>query len=113
MAVPQLEELELLHSRICQAVGDPKRIQILYALYDEPLHVSALAEVLNSPQPTISRHLALLRDKGLVTTRREGAAVIYSLTDPRIVEVLNLMRQILRDSLERQSDYLNNTGVDS
>jgi DNA-binding transcriptional ArsR family regulator len=58
-----LEELKLLHRNICQALGDPKRIQILYALHEQPSNVSALAEMLDTLQPTISRHLAVLRQR--------------------------------------------------
>ncbi len=106
MALPQLEELNLLHANICQALGDPKRIQILYALSEESRHVSALAELLDIPQPTVSRHLAILRQRALVISERNGPVVVYRLADPRIIEVLDTMRQVLRDSLERQSSYL-------
>ncbi|NDJ52174.1 MAG: winged helix-turn-helix transcriptional regulator [Chloroflexi bacterium] len=104
--IPQLDELNLLHSNICQAVGDPKRIQILYALYAQPQHVSALARELDMPQPTVSRHLALLRQRGLVVGERDGASVVYSLTDTRIIDVLDTMRGLLRDILERHSSVM-------
>ena len=103
MREPQFEELNLLHASICKALGDPKRIQILYTLHEQPLHVSALAETLDIPQPTISRHLAVLRQSALVTSERDGPAVIYSLADTAIIEVLDAMRRVLRDALERQS----------
>lgn len=106
MTFPQLDELDLLHANICQALGDPKRIQILYALYEQPRHVTALAELLNAPQPTISRHLRVLYQSALVTSERNGAAVYYRLTDPRIVDILEEMRQVLRDTLARQSSIL-------
>ena len=48
----------------------------------------------------------MLRDRGLVQNERHGTAVIYTLTDGRIIEVLNTMRQILRDVLEQQSGVL-------
>jgi ArsR family transcriptional regulator len=99
---PTLDELNLLHEQICQAVGDPKRIQILYALHEKPRHVTALAEALNTPQPTISRHLAILRQCNIVLTERAGTAVIYRLADPRIIAVLDTMRLLLRDALERR-----------
>jgi DNA-binding transcriptional ArsR family regulator len=103
---PQIEELNLLHAHICQALGDPKRIQILYALHEEPRHVSALAKALDMPQPTVSRHLAVLRQRALVTGERDGALVVYRLVEPRIIEVLDAMRILLRDSLARQSKVL-------
>jgi DNA-binding transcriptional ArsR family regulator len=106
MNFPPMEELELLHNNICKALGDPKRIQILYALNEQPLHVSALAEALDIPQPTVSRHLAILRQRSLVLTEREGTQVVYRLADHCIIEVLDKMRQVLRDALDRQSNML-------
>jgi DNA-binding transcriptional ArsR family regulator len=110
MAFPPLKELRLLHANICKALGDPKRIQILYALDEQPLNVSSLASTLDIPQPTISRHLAILRQRSLVVAERKGQMVIYRLADPRIIDVLDSMRTILRDSLERQSSALIETG---
>jgi DNA-binding transcriptional ArsR family regulator len=107
-----LEELQLLHRNICQALGDPKRIQILYALHEQPSNVSALAELLDTPQPTISRHLAVLRQRSLVATERDGTSVIYSVPDRRIIDVLDIMRQLLRDMLDRQSSALETLDIE-
>lgn len=106
MAYPHIDELNLLHANICQALGDPKRIQILYALHDQPRHVTALADELGMPQPTASRHLRVLRERALVITERDGAAVVYRLADPRMIDVLDVMRQVLRSALARQADVL-------
>jgi ArsR family transcriptional regulator len=103
---PTPDELSLLHANVCQALGDPKRILILYALHHRPRHVSALARDLDLPQPTISRHLRVLRQCALVHTAREGAAVVYQLADPRVIDVLDTMRQVLRGALSRQTDAL-------
>ena len=106
MENPQLEEINLLHAHICQALSEPRRLQILYALQQEPQRVTDLAERLDIPQPTVSRHLAVLRQRSLVSAERNGSAVIYSLADDRIIEVLDLMRQVLREALERQSSAI-------
>lgn len=104
MDTPQIDELNLLHANVCQALGDIRRIQILYALHEQERHVTDLANVLDIPQPTVSRHLGVLRQRSLVTAERRGALMVYSLAEPRIIEVLNEMRQILRGSLERQNE---------
>lgn len=106
MTIPNLDELELLHSNICRAVGDPKRIQIMYALNECACNVTTLADKLDMPQPTVSRHLAVLRQSSLVDTERDGASVVYSLADARIIELLDTMRAMLRSLLERQSVIL-------
>jgi ArsR family transcriptional regulator len=104
---PSVDELNLLHASVCQALGDPKRLNILYALNERPRHVSQLAADLEMPQPTVSRHLQTLRERHMVVAEREGAAVVYHLAEPRVILVLDTMRQILRDSLARQTGLIN------
>jgi len=96
MVDPQLEqEIDLLHSRICQALADPKRVLILYLLTEGAKNVGELVEELQVPQPTVSRHLGVLRERGLVTADRQGTAVYYTLTDRRIIDALDTMRQVM------------------
>jgi len=106
MAIPSMEELNLMHDRICRSVGDPKRLQILYALHEQPRHVTALAEALDLPQSTTSRHLTMLRQRGLVIAERDGASMVYHIADPRIIEVMNMMRQVLREMVAKQNDVM-------
>ena len=103
MSIPQSDELNLLHVHVCQALSDPTRLQILYALHDKPRNVTTIASLLDIPQSTISRHLAILRQRSLVTSKRNGMAVTYSLSDVRIITVLDLMRDVLHDLLKQQS----------
>lgn len=105
-SLPPMREIELLHKTVCQAVNDPKRIQILYALSESPRNVTELSQALEMPQPTVSRHLGILRQRSIVSTQRDGAAVIYSLANGKVVQILDLMRVLMRDVVEQQSDIL-------
>ncbi len=107
MPVVPIEEIDLLHSPVCQAISEPKRVRILYALSDQPMNVTVLAQVLHTPQPAISRHLAVLRQSSLVLADRAGSSVTYRLADPRIITALDIMHQILHDVLECQSNVMN------
>ena len=106
MEKPSIRELNLLHANICQALGDPKRILILYAIHEQPRHVSALAEDLGFPQPTVSRHLRVLRQRALVNTERNGPAVVYHLSDSRVMDILDNMRLVMRGAMDRQASML-------
>ena len=76
---PRLEqEIDLLHAHICEGLGDPKRVLILYLLADGPCNVSELTEALGVSQPTVSHHLKVLRDRGLVQT-----CLLYTSPSPR------------------------------
>jgi DNA-binding transcriptional ArsR family regulator len=101
---PLKQEIHQLHSRLCAGLADPKRILLLYALADGPRNVSNLTETLALPQPTISRHLKLLRERGLVLAERDGQSVFYSLTDRRVIQALDLLRTVLADMLESQAN---------
>ena len=103
MALPSHEELEIMHYHICQAVGDTKRLLILYALDEQPRYVTELATLLDLPQPTVSRHLAILLERGIVRKERNGAAVVYHLVDNRLISVMNQMRDILADVLDPET----------
>jgi ArsR family transcriptional regulator len=107
MSYPPIEELTLLHASICRAMADPKRILILYALDEQPRHVTALAEELDLPQSTVSRHLRTLRHHSLVMSERDGSSVVYYLSDRRIINVLDLMGQVMFDALIRKSSLIN------
>jgi ArsR family transcriptional regulator len=96
------QEIHSLHAEICAGLADPNRILLLYALADGPQTVSALVDRLGIPQPAVSRHLKLLRERGMVTAVRRGPAVEYRLGDQRLIEALDLLRAVLRDHLEHQ-----------
>ena len=61
-----LQEIDGLHANICEALADPKRIAMLYALREGAMTVNQLAEMLDLPQATASRHLKILRERRLV-----------------------------------------------
>ncbi|HUW11980.1 MAG TPA: metalloregulator ArsR/SmtB family transcription factor [Anaerolineae bacterium] len=95
MLKPLQEELNTFHAEICAALADTTRIAILYELAEGPRSVGELVSALSSPQTTVSRHLKVLRDRQLVSTERDGAHVIYTLADQRIVEALDMLREVM------------------
>ena len=104
MQQPQEAEIQLFHAQICQALADPTRILLLYRLAEGPQNVGELAAALSVSQPTVSRHLKVLRERGMVTTTRYGATVEYRLIDDRPIQALDLLRSVLRDSLARNAE---------
>jgi len=95
-------EITQLHAQVCSGLSDPTRILILYKVADSPINVSDLAASLEIPQPTVSRHLKVLKERRMVVSQREGKSVIYSLSDARIIQALDLLRAVLASSLEEQ-----------
>lgn len=93
-----------MHATLCQTLADPTRIALLYELNEGPRHVNQLVEALDLPQTTVSRHLKILRDRSLVTTRRDGSFIYYALSKPHVIEALDIMRLVMKDTLAEQSN---------
>jgi ArsR family transcriptional regulator len=90
-------ELYRLHASVCQGLADPKRLLIINALRDGERTVTDLIKQLELPQANVSQHLAILRDKGLVTVRRDGPFAHYSLTSPKITAAVDLLREVMAE----------------
>ena len=99
-------EVLQLHAEICAGLADPNRIMILYALSDEPHNVTEICNALEMPQPSVSRHLKIMRERRMVTTVRKGTIVQYSLADKRLIEALDLLRSVLRDGLAKRAELV-------
>jgi DNA-binding transcriptional ArsR family regulator len=97
------QEVTTLHANICSALADPSRILILYALNERPKNVGELAVELQISQPMASRHLNVLRERGLVIARREGQSVVNTLADARVIQALDLLRAVLASNLKSQA----------
>jgi DNA-binding transcriptional ArsR family regulator len=93
------EEITRLHADICSALADPSRILLIYALAEKPSCVNDLVAEVGLSQPATSRHLKILRERGLVRTVRQGPSIEYSLTDDRLIQALDLLRSVLRDRI--------------
>ena len=104
MNTPLETEVLQLHAEICAGLADPSRIMILYALSDGPHNVTEICNTLGMPQPSVSRHLKILRERGMVKTERQGTIVQYSLADQRLTEALDLLRAVLRDGLAKRAE---------
>jgi ArsR family transcriptional regulator len=90
-------------SHIFRALADPTRLAILCALTQGERCVNELADLLRLPQPTVSRHLRVLHDALLVNATRHGQNVVYTLSDPPICQVIELLRNVSCDVIVKSA----------
>ena len=93
------KQLFELHASICRTLAHPKRLEILNLLRLGELSVSEMAEQMGVSLANASQHLAVLRDKRVVLTRHEGVNVYYQISNPKIVQACDLMREVLFEQL--------------
>ena len=100
------QEVSQLEADLCFALADPTRILILYALDEQPRNVNDLTAELGATQPTTSRHLKILRERGLVNTERQGTTITYQISDKRLIQALDLLRSVLRDRIAHNATLM-------
>jgi len=94
------DALRRFKAEIFQALAHPTRIAIVETLRDGELTAGAIIERLGLEQANASQHLAVLRSKNIVVNRREGNQVFYSVRDPLLIEVLDIMRRYFQAHID-------------
>ncbi len=88
-----------LHASVCQILANPTRLKILNALRDREMAVAELARRVGTSMPNLSQHLAILKARRVVLTRREGVTIYYRIANPKILRAFDIMRQVLFEQL--------------
>lgn len=94
------KELYEMHADFCKFMGSAKRIEILFLLGAEEICVEDIANKMNVPIPNVSQHLAIMRDKGIVASRRAGTKIFYHLANQKTLQACILMREAMIERME-------------
>jgi len=100
------EEIYDIQAEFCKGLAHPKRILILNLLKHGELSVSQLVKMTGIPQANLSQHLGFLRQQGVLTARRAGMNIYYSIADKRIIEACDLIREIINERIRRTRSLL-------
>lgn len=92
-----------IQADLCRCMSSTTRIEIVHVLRDGPQRVSEIARITGHPQATISRHLGVLRNGGIVIAHRHAQDVVYQIANPKIVSICDLMREVLVEEASRRS----------
>lgn len=103
------ETIELVAGRF-KVLAEPVRLRILQALEAGEASVGALAEGLETTQPNVSKHLRILQNAGLVRRRQEGNTAYYSISDPCVHQLCDLVCNSLRDRFAAQAGLFKGEG---
>ena len=93
--------LRSFKASIFQALAHPSRIAILEVLKDGELPAGAIQERIGVEQANLSQHLAVLRSRQIIVNRKEGNQVFYSLRDPMLLEVFDILRRYFQANLSQ------------
>lgn len=93
------DQVYVLHASVCQTLANPTRLKILNALRDQEIPVAELARRTGTSMPNLSQHLAILRQRRVVVTRRQGVTIYYRIANSKILQAFDIMRDVLFEQL--------------
>lgn len=101
-----LQSLRQFKAEIFQALGHPTRVALVELLKDGEISVGQLSERLGLEQANASQHLAVLRTKHIVDTRKEGNQIFYRLRNPLVGDMLEMMRKYFFEHMNGAMEML-------
>src|SRR4030043_1645724 len=96
-----------LQAEISKILANPIRLAILHSLRDEEKSVNELTEILGISQSNLSQHLALMRQGSILKTRKQGTSIYYSVTNPKINQACDMVREVLIEQLRQRQELAN------
>ena len=97
-----MENIFELHADVCKVFSNSKRLEILNTLRDRELTASELIEKIGLSKANLSQHMSILKSKGVVLSRREGVNIYYRISNAKIIQACDLMREVLLEQLQEK-----------
>ncbi|HZX44685.1 MAG TPA: metalloregulator ArsR/SmtB family transcription factor [Candidatus Nanoarchaeia archaeon] len=97
-----MKALYRLHAETCKVFSNSTRLEILNLLRDKEMSVTGLIEKTALSQANISQHLSIMKSKGIVLSDRRGKNIYYRLTNPKIINAFDIIKEILSERLKME-----------
>ena len=91
------------HAEMCKVFSHPKRLELINILRDREMSAGELGERLGLAAANLSQHLTMMRERHIVTSRKEGNMVYYRIANPRLLEAFDLLREILFEQIRQDA----------
>jgi ArsR family transcriptional regulator len=97
-----------LQAEVSKTMAHPLRLAILHSLKDGEKTVNELTEITGASQSNVSQHLALMRQRGIVKTRKAGQNIYYRVSSPKISQACDMVREVLIEQLSQRQEIAKN-----
>ena len=97
-----MQKIFELHADVCKIFSNAKRLEIINMLKDGETSAGELLEKTGLSKANLSQHMTVLKSKGVINTRKEGINIYYCITNPKIIQVCTLMKEVLLEQLEEK-----------
>jgi ArsR family transcriptional regulator len=97
-----MEKIFELHADVCKVFSNAKRLEILNTLRDKEMTASELIEKIGLSKANLSQHMSVLKSKGVILARREGVNIYYRISNSKIIQACDLMREVLLEQFQEK-----------
>ena len=101
-----MEKIYELHADVCKIFSNAKRLEIINALKEKEMSASELIEKIGLSKANLSQHMGVLRSKGVISTRKEGVNIYYRISNAKITQACDLMREVLLEQIQEKGEMV-------
>ena len=103
------DRIYIYSSEMCKVFSHPKRLEIINTLRDKEMSAGELGERLGLPAANLSQHLTMMKERHILTSRKEGNMVYYRIANPRLIDACDLLREILFEQIRQDAALIGKT----
>lgn len=101
-----MKQIYELHADVCKTLANPIRIEIINTLRNKEMPYGDLLSAIKIKKANLSQHLAVMRYKGIVKTRRNGVNIYYRIANPKVIKACDIMREVLFEQLSEANKII-------
>ncbi len=102
------DQIYLYHAEMCKVFSHPKRLQVINILRDKEMSVGELSQRLGLAIGNLSQHLAMMRQRHILASRKEGNVVYYRIANLRLLDAFDLLREIMFEQIRQDAALIQN-----
>ena len=97
------DQIYAYHAEMCKVLSHAKRLELINTLRDKEMSAGELGQRLELTPANLSQHLAMMRGRHILISRKEGNVVYYRIANPRLLEAFDLLREILFEQIRQDA----------
>ncbi len=97
------DQIYFYHAEMCKVFSHPKRLELINVLRNGEMSVGDLSERLGLTSANLSQHLAMMKERRILASRKEGNMVYYQIANPRLLEAFDLLRELLFEQIRQDA----------
>lgn len=101
------EQIYQYHAEMCKVFSHPKRLELINLLREKEMSVGDLSQKLGLAPANLSQHLAMMRERRILATRKEGNVVYYRIANPKLLRAFDMLREILFEQIRQEAALIN------